>query len=134
METWKAASYDIAVAGGPSEVSGYIHLGLGLHIQFRASHRTKNKNAHTWSLTHLNTGHRITALKGDIATVFPLATEMAECADWDFIGLTGYENQDPEIISKLEKVLRKHGLLKNDRLVPGRSDEDVARQIAETRT
>jgi hypothetical protein len=124
--TWKPANFLVARAYGPQEVPGYAYRGLGLHLSRRAS--PKGRNPTEWTLIHLGSGHRICYIRGGVATSFPVATEIAECGDWTFSGLTGYLNVDPEIKTRVVPILMKHKCV--DAEQKGSSDEGVARQIA----
>lgn len=72
---WQPAGITIAAEHGPRAVPGYVNAGLGLFAQ--------DWEPGTWSLTHLNTGHKVATLYGDrIDQVLPIASQIAACGDW----------------------------------------------------
>lgn len=124
--SWQPEDFLIATAGEPFPVVGYVYRGLGLH---KPSPRRKN-----WSLTHLGTGHQIATITGKVADVFPVASEIAECGDWDFDGLKGYVNRDPEIGKRLHEIIARHKNARPAIVTEARKpNHDVARQITERR-
>lgn len=97
---WKPGSYPIAC--GPQHIGhreGYTYRGLGLH---------KVSDKPEWNLTHLGSGHAVAVIKGTVAEAFPIATEIAESADWDFDGLNGWRNRDPELPAKVMAIMAKY--------------------------
>jgi hypothetical protein len=72
---WRASSFPIARGGGVVVTSGYVYRSLGLHMLSSA-------RPPRWSLARLGSGHRL--ISGVVADAFPIATEIAECGDWDF--------------------------------------------------
>lgn len=105
---WRPEDYLLAVSVEPytSKVSGYTYRGLGLHVLDAGSPGGRRKP--TWRLTHLGTGCSLADIKGDVATAFPVATEIAECSDWDFISLDGWRDRDPEIGAKVNAIIGRH--------------------------
>lgn len=104
--TWQASSYQIANPGGTRAVVGVVFKGLGLHMVAPPS--PKGRVPGYWVLTHLNSGHRIAALTGPAAQVKAVATEVAELTDWDFAGVDGYRNMDPELPKRFAEVTKRH--------------------------
>lgn len=84
-----------------------------------------------WALTHLGSGHQLCRIKGTVATVFPIASEIAESGDWSFDGLDGWRNQFPDAKEKLEAVAAKHPKLVVFTTGRGRDlmSAEIARQI-----
>lgn len=122
---WQPANFLIASHYGPTERAGYTYRSLGLHMMWKAS--PKGRRPPCWALTHLGSGHAIVFIVGHVATAFPIATEIAECSDWDFDGLDGWRNRDPEIIEKLRAVLAKYPA-KSLRYGRGNANEECASQ------
>lgn len=124
--TWKPTHFLVALSDQAAERDGYIYRGLGV---YRVIRLPRNRKA-VWSLVHLNTGHEVCKLWGGFKTAFKVATEIAECGDWDFVGLRGYENHDPAILHRMEAIVNRHPTIAShrDKTVP--ANEAVARQIA----
>lgn len=104
---WEPATF--LVAWGPEDtcpVAGYVYRGLGLYRAIAPS--PKGRRPATWCLVHLNSGHAACWLRGDVATVFPIAAEIAEASDWDFDGLRGWLNRDPELREKVSEIAKRH--------------------------
>lgn len=62
---------------------------------------------------------------------FDIATEIADCGDWDWEGLEGYRNKDPELLERVSGILAKHG--KKVHRFGNVGDPEGARAIAEAR-
>ena len=60
---------------------------------------------------------------------FAIATEIAECGDWDWSGLDGYRNVDPEIRNKFVAVVTRIGP-KKIRKVPNNFNAASAVEVA----
>src|ERR1700721_724283 len=104
--TWKPDNFLKTQYYGPEAVTGYTYRGLGLHIAIKAS--PKGRRPPTWSLTHLGSGLRVAMIKGKVIDTFPIASEIAEWGDWDFDGIDGWRNRDPELPKKLVDVCAKY--------------------------
>ncbi|WP_310530666.1 hypothetical protein [Novosphingobium sp.] len=104
--TWKPEDFEVAYWGGPHTVAGYTYRGLGLHIGIHPS--PKGKRPARWILSHLGTGHRIAMIDGDVATAFPIASEIAEAGDWDFLSMLGYKDRFPDAPERLREICSKH--------------------------
>ena len=129
-DVWVPSDFLIAATYGvPASVHGYVYRGLGLHMSMRES--PKGRRPPTWALTHLNTGHRICAIKGSVATAFPIATKFAESGDWDFSSLIGWKDRSPNLMNNVRAVLREHAD-ECSRSTVG-ADEAAAREIAISR-
>lgn len=124
--TWEPENFLIAEPSGPREVAGYVFRSLGLHLAVKG----RGRRAPEWSLTHLGTGHRLCVIKGKVAVAFPIATEIAECGDWDWDGFLGYRNRDPELPLRFAAIVSGH---KECHRRYGRHHEEIAREIAEAR-
>ena len=122
--TWQPADFEIATPDGPQSVGGYSYKGLGLHRGVGTA----------WTLTHLNTGHSICTISGRVKIAFPIAAEIAECTDWDFDGVRGWKNRDPDMGSKVRAVLGRHkGAVFRHDDGPETMNEHVAAEIARRR-
>ncbi len=126
---WKPATFLKAFPEEPIEAVGLVYRGLGLDMTMKGS--PKGRRSPTWSLTHLGTGHRVCLIFGQDADVLPIATEIAECGDWIFHDLDGWQNLDPELMDKFQAIIAKHG--KKCSKTGGPSDREIARQIATRR-
>ena len=89
----------------PLAVDGVTRAGLGLRLVVPAS--PKGRRPAIWSLTHLNSGHRIATLHGDAAAVRQVADAVAELGDWTFGGLDGWRNVDPELPARLGQLVER---------------------------
>jgi hypothetical protein len=103
--TWQPATYDIALASRcTAPQSGLVYKGLGI-----ASTGELGPYGEIWLLTHLGSGHAFLKIRGTKEEALAIATEVADCADWNFHGLTGYKNEQPDLPSRLAEVIVKHG-------------------------
>lgn len=132
--SWKPASFKIAVPPEPRIVAGYEYRGLGLHMSMRPS--PKGQRPPTWDLSHLNSGHRVLSIKGNVADAFPIATEIAECGDWTFDGLDGWRNVEPELPEKVVAIAARYAKRCTLRGAGGHDepDHEMARTICANRT
>ena len=128
--SWEPSKFLTASTfGGPDTVYGYVYRGLGLYICMKGS--PKGRRPPTWMLTHLGTGHRICMIDGTVANAFPIATEIADCGDWEFDGLKGWVNRDPELPTKFRAIIDAHS--KQCRTGSGGGNEEQAVAIAMAR-
>ena len=105
-DNWKPDIFEIATPSGPQRKNGYTYRSLGLFLWRTAS--PKGKQPATWSLIHLGTGHRLANLNGDAATVFPVATEIAEAGEWDFLSLKGWPDRFPDAPDRLGAIIARY--------------------------
>lgn len=133
-EPWVSEEYEIAMVTGPRRIRGFTYRGLGLACSMGAYRSKKGRKVipARWTLSHLGTGHSITILIGELASVLPIATEIAEAGEWDFLSIDGWRDRFPDAKGKLDVILARHeGAARR----PGgtmRCDE-VARAIAANR-
>lgn len=100
----------------------YRHLGL---VDIGSEH---------WWIIHLNTGHGIAMMVGDPIEVMAVATEIAEATNWDFEGLTGWKNYDPDLPKKMGEIwARNPDVMPYDIPDESRRSEDTATKIAVSR-
>ena len=124
---WRPAKFKRADKfDGAIETSGYIYRGLGLQAQ-----SPRGRRPPIWLLIHLNSGHVICQISGVVAKAFPIAAEIAECTDWGFSGLDGWNNTDPDLPSKVRNFAEKYG--KHIISISGASDRVIAEQISAER-
>jgi hypothetical protein len=114
---------------GTIETSGYLYRGLRLFMVHRGS--PKGRRPPTWSLIHLNSGHEVARIKGSVAEVFQIASEIAECVDWNFNGVDGWRNEQPD----LPKLLRAVAARNPERIeiIGGTPNREIASQISAAR-
>lgn len=98
---WTFKKFLIATHDGIKSVEGYIYRGLGIHLKRRG-------NPPLWTVTHLRTGHRILFLRAAYEKAISIATELAEVTEWDFDGLYGWKNRDPDIKAKVTAIEEKY--------------------------
>lgn len=129
--TWKAETFYIAAWWGAYAVAGYTYRALGLHMQIKGS--PKGRRPPSWALTHLGSGHCICQIKGKVADALPIATDIAECGDWDFDGLDGWKNRDPNLPAKVITITDRYA--KQVSRMGGRREgaHEVAAEIARMR-
>lgn len=103
---WMPTKFYRAIHGGsPVEESGYMWRGLGLCHSGWATPRTKTR----WSLIHIGSGGAIMRFTGNIATVFPVAGEIAECGDFTLFDLPdGWRQTDPDLPAKIGAICDAH--------------------------
>lgn len=130
--TWQMSEFKVAAGDGKIlRVLGHTYRGLGLFILEPA----KGLSPAKWSLTHLNSGHRLALIPGNEVDVFRISKEIAECGDWDFGGLRGYQNVDPDLPRKalviVDRYCKETGKI---RVGDGRDvDEGAAAEISRSR-
>lgn len=129
-DVWTYSQFLRAGADGARKVYGYAHKGLGMQFVWDGS--PKGRRPPTWCLYHLNSGHRICLIHGKSETAFPIALEIAELTDWDFDGLDGWRNREPELPAKVAAVAQKYPKALEMAYGNG-GNEDTARQIAMAR-
>jgi len=122
---WMPQTYLIAADWGPFEVVGRVYAGLGMKQLWPAS--PKGRRPAAWSLDHLGTGHRIFVIKAHETEAFTIAGAVAEMTDWDFNGLYGWKNRDPDLMDRVYAFIDSHPEITR-RSGPG--DEGVASEIA----
>jgi hypothetical protein len=128
--TWRPAKFKRADKfEGAIETSGYIYRGLGLQMSIAQSPR--GRKPPIWLLIHLNSGHVICQISGVVAKAFPIGAEIAECADWGFSGLDGWNNTDPNLPSKVRNFAARYP--KHIISVGGASDRVIAERISAER-
>lgn len=104
---WKPEIFEYAAGfGRTAKAHGYTAKGLGLDIAIKQS--PKGKRPPKWRLIHLNTGHAICYIDGFVADAFPIASEIADLIDWDFDGLYGWRNRDPDLPAKLKEIAERN--------------------------
>lgn len=86
---------------------GWLYRGIALQRLFKGS--PKGRRPATWNVTHLNSGHTIFRIHADEDRAFSIATDLAECGDWDFTGLHGYINSDPDLLNKTSAIAAAWG-------------------------
>ena len=127
---WRPAKFKRADKfDGAIETSGYISRGLGLQMSIAQSLR--GRRPPFWLLIHLNSGHVICQISGVVAKAFPIAAEIAECTDWGFSGLDGWNNTDPDLPSKVRNFAERYP--KHIISISGASDRVIAEQISAER-
>jgi hypothetical protein len=105
-ERWTPAKFYRAIPGGePIEEWGYEWRGLTLRHAGWASPRTATQ----WALIHIGSGGTIARFTGNVATVFPVATAIAECSDFTLFDLPdGWRQTDPDLAQKIAAICEAH--------------------------
>ncbi|TXH47226.1 MAG: hypothetical protein E6Q97_27710 [Desulfurellales bacterium] len=96
--SWVEGLIRVAFTGGePVTYNGMRHE-RGLGIVRRGEDR--------WLMVHLATGFGVVALHGvNLLEAMVIATEIAEAGDWTFQSLSGWQNQDPQLGSKVQNIV-----------------------------
>lgn len=100
---WQRGRFSIASGLGIMPVRGIMCGGLGLALISATKARHKRKDGTrkvwlTWTLAHLNTGHAIAHFYDiDLDRLMPVVAEIEGLGDWDFAGLEGWRNSEPEL-------------------------------------
>lgn len=105
-DIWRPETFEVALPGGPTRKAGYVYRGLGIWQEMQPS--PKGRRPAQWSLTHLGSGHKVCSIKGDVRTAFPVATEIAESGDWDFLSLEGWKDRFPNVHEVIGEILSRH--------------------------
>lgn len=134
---WRPGTVHLASAFGIETREGYLYCGLGM-VQItpaRSARGRRKAMPSEWSLTHLGSGHRVCMLFGEVATVFPVATEIAELGAWaDFDTLDGWRQVDPDLPAKTFRIIEAAG--RAAQRGPGSrcaASADMAREVAYAR-
>ena len=131
-DIWKPETFQVAFPGGPTYRAGYVYRGLGIFQAIGPS--PKGRRPAEWSLTHLGTGHKICLIKGDVRTAFPVATEIAEAGDWDFLSLEGWKDRFPDMKEVVGAIIERHAkIATRGGSVGHENSRAVAQQIASNR-
>ena len=102
---WSSTTFLISLPSGPAFVSGYTHRGIGMHHDGWRRPRKLTE----WTVTHLGSGAIVARLRGDVFTVFPIATAIAECSDWTLFDMPdGWRQTDPDLRAKVRAILEAH--------------------------
>jgi hypothetical protein len=103
---WGAGTFLQAKDGvGAVTRSGYLHKGLAIAHDGWGEPRSRT----LWTLFHIGSGGAFLQMIGDVATVFPVATEIAECGDWTLFDMPdGWKQTDPELGKKVFDILTKN--------------------------
>lgn len=103
---WTPDTFEVAWLGVPEKRSGYTYRGLGLFMVTGSS--PKGRPPPTWSLTHLGSGCRIALIEGTVGVAFPVATEIAEAGDWEFLSLVGWKDRFPDAPERIKEIVARH--------------------------
>lgn len=99
--SWSEGLIRVAFTGGePVTFNGMRHeRGLGIV-------RRTDRGPDEWLMVHLATGFGVVALTGvNLLEAMVIATELAEAGDWTFQSLSGWQNQDPQLGSKVQNIV-----------------------------
>lgn len=121
---WTLNKFLTATPGGVREVEGYVYRGLGVTISVAGG-----LLAPLWKIPHLGSGHPVAHIKAERKRAIAIATEIAECADWDFLGLYGWKNLEPNIIQKVDVIKAKYPSAFHQKKNTKPRCEDQAREI-----
>lgn len=131
---WQPTRFFRAVPGGdPVQAHGYEWRGLALRHSGWATPRTQTR----WALVHLGSGGTFARFVGDVATVMPVAGEIALCSDWTLFDLPdGWRQTDPDLPAKVAAILNAHPEARPDTAFEGRvvSDADARAVVAARET
>jgi hypothetical protein len=102
---WKRERYLVAKGESLANVDGITAKGLGMsivrpHVIFAQAAIT--------AIHHLGSGHLLCYVKGDFGIAARVAVDLISCGDWEFGGLEGWKNADPDLTLKVQAVLKKH--------------------------
>lgn len=103
---WKREKIKLASKDGCTEMDGVTQGGLGMVI-LRPVKSLLGPPPQI-AVIHLGSGHQIALIEADYGKAAEITAELLACGDWEFNGLEGYNNQSPEIVEKMDKVLIRH--------------------------
>jgi hypothetical protein len=103
---WSPGKIIRAVVGGePIEANGYVYRGLALLHDGWGLPRTRT----LWTLMHIGSGADLHNFAGDVATIFPVAGEIAEAIDWTLFDMPdGWKQTDPSMPEKFAAIIAAH--------------------------
>jgi hypothetical protein len=122
-DEWTSGCFEVSRRG---PTSGRVYRGLGLYRALKGS--PKGRRPPRWSVVHLGSGHRVCMIDAHEHDAVVIATRIAECADWDWDGLDGWRNREPQIMDKLWAATKQYA--KSIRFGGGGQSESEARRIA----
>ena len=123
---WQPDTFLIATWRGVAKQIGRTYAGLGMAQLLHMFPPTG------WILTHLGTGHEVCQITAHEPQAFALADQIAALGDWDFDGLEGWRNRDPDLMQRLHAFLKLHPEATRSGL--NNHYEEFAREIAMART
>lgn len=104
---WLPGTYREAVQ--PFEpIAALLYRWLAMRLLWHGS--PKGRRPPTWTIMHVGSGHLL--VNFTLHDPIPLATEIAECGDWDFTGLDGWKNLDPDLEEKYLAVKARYPKVK----------------------
>lgn len=98
---WEEGTFRVArINREPLIVNGMKHPnGIGVHREGEES----------WALIHLNTGFGIVSLRGvNEMEALIISSEIATAGDWKFESLSGWQNRDPQLGSKVQLIVTEY--------------------------
>lgn len=102
--TWQPGSFVFASQDGhakPRRADGVQYRGLALINSGRRNE---------WAILHVNTGFTLCFLLRALPSkAVEIATEFAECGDWDFSGPNGWQNLEPELMERCLEISERYG-------------------------
>lgn len=104
---WQPGTF--LVPGGfgeaPARCHGYTWRGLALHHSGWVTPRIRTE----WTLTHIGSGLPLFRMIGNLRTVMPVASEVAECSDFTLFDLPlGWMQTDPDLRAKVLAIMNAH--------------------------
>lgn len=93
----------------------------------------KGRRPPSWHLTHLGSGLLICRIEGKVSEAFVIASEIADCGDWDFDGPDGWKNRDLELPHKVVAIGKKYPKAVTVKAGHHPNTETVARAVAMAR-
>ncbi len=79
---WTVDDVLITTRGGRHSRVGLVRNGIGL------DERDTKRGEPQWAVTHLATGLQVCMLEGALHDILPVATDIADCAQWAADGFT----------------------------------------------
>jgi hypothetical protein len=82
--------------------NAYVNGGLAVHFLWRGS--PKGRQPPGWHLIHINTGHAVCVINAHQPEIWAIADRFVALTDWDFCGLDGWKNADPDLLEKVRAL------------------------------
>lgn len=126
---WRRDTFGVATDDGVKTVTGMVANGLGLR-QLRQGAIFGPRPV--FQVVHLGSGHTICMIEATPDQTAKLVAEMLQLTEtWEFDGLTGWQNIDPDLSLKVQDLLTRHAAIV--RTGASGPDDFLARKIARER-
>lgn len=108
---------------------GWVSNGVAMQKLWNAS--PKGRRPPAWGMYHCGSGHRICIIEAHEAEAFKIGDQVVALTDWNFDGLEGWKNTDPDLMKRFSALIGRLG--KAIRTGGGGSSHEGAQAVAYAR-